>query len=425
MVQILKINFIIFFLMAIFTSPLLAQEQSAILTLEEALSVASQNNSELVEARKKIQIQEARFKQTKKFANPEVEFEVDKLRQDVTGENVYDRRALEGEGRISQPLELWGKRGLKIGIARNEQDQVELEFKELWLDVSRQIKEQYTETLLAQKHIELAEENLNLARRLLDQVQVRSHAGKARTHELARAKLEAANARNNVLKAENDFKVGLGKLNILLGRRMDEAFRLQDTLTAQGIQKTIEDYLSVALSQNVQILKQKKEMARKEKELGLASRQKLPDVTVSAFASREDEQYNAGAGIAFELPLWHQFQGDVKAALLEKETAEIHLDALKRTVELDVYEAFQNVSLSLETIHNLEDSIKEANELLRIITIEYQEGGAPFLSYLEGIASYQETKQGYLESLADYSRKLAVLDQVVGKTQEFNEEISK
>ena len=419
----IKVLFFTFiFLSRLFILPVRAEEAGDVLSIEKALAVAWQNNPEVLEARKKIEIQKAHYRQTRKLTNPGIEFEVDKLRKDFTGANEYDKRALEGEGRVNQPLELWGKKGLKIGIAKDEVVQAELEYKKLWLDVSRQIKEQYAQTLLGQKSIELAEENLNIARRLLDQVQVRFNTGKARSHEFARAKLEAAKARNSFLKSENDFRIALGKLNILLGRKMNEVVKLQDSLTPQAIAKTLEEYLNMALSQNTEILSQKQEVVKRDKELKLAKRQKLPDVTVSAFANREDELYSAGAGISFELPIWHQFQGDVRAAFLEKETAGIHLEALKRMVELDVYEAFQNVNLTFQTVHNLEDSIKEANELLRIITIEYDEGEAPFLTYLEGIASYQKTKQEYLEALTDYSHKLADLEQSIGKTQEFTEE---
>lgn len=421
-VRILRIHFLIISLISILIMPLSAEEQEDTLSLENALALAWQNNPEVLEGRKKIEIEQAHYLQTKKFANPEIEFEVDKLRKDFTGENTYDKRDLEGQGRVNQPLELWGKKGLKIGIAKDEVVQAELQYKKLWLDVSRQIKEQYAQTLLGQKSIELAGENLNIARRLLDQVQVRFNTGKARNHELARAKLEAAKARNGLLKVENDFRIALGKLNILLGRKMNEVIKLQDNLTPQAVAKTLDEYLNIALSQNTELLNQKQEVAKRDKELKLAKRQKLPDVTMSAFANREDELYNAGAGIAFELPIWHQFQGDVKAAKLEKETAGIHLEALNRSVELEVFEAFQNVNLTFQTVHNLEDSIKEANELLRIITIEYEEGEAPFLTYLEGIASYQKTKQEYLEALTDYAHKLADLEQTIGKTQEFTQE---
>ncbi len=419
----IRILFFIFIFLSQFLIPLVkAEEAEEFLSIEKALGIAWKNNPEVLESRRNIQIQEAHYRQTRKLTNPEIEFEVNKLRQDFNGEDFYDKRTLEGEGRVNQPLELWGKKGLRIGIAKDEVIQAELEFKQVWLDISRQIKEQYAQALLGQKSIELAEENLNIARRLLDQVQVRFDTGKARNHELARSKLEAAKARNSFLKSENDFRISLGKLNILLGRKMNEIVKLQDNLTPQAVTKTLEEYLTVALSKNTEVLSQQQEVIKRTKELKLAKRQKLPDVTLSAFANREDEMYNAGAGIAFELPIWHQFQGDVRAAYLKKETAGIHLEALKRIVELDLYEAFQNVNLTFQTVHNLEDSIKEANELLRIITIEYDEGEAPFLTYLEGIASYQKTKQEYLEALTDHAHKLADLENVIGKTQEFAEE---
>lgn len=421
-VRIIRINFLILFLMSILSVPVPAEEQEENLSIEKTFGIAWQNNPEVLEARKKIQIQKARYKQSRKFANPEVETEVNKIRQDFTGEDEFDSRLLEGEVKFNQPLELWGKRGLKVQIANDEITQAELEFKNVWLDVAKQIKEQYAQTLLEQKSITLAEENLNIARRLLDQVQVRFNAGKARNHELARSKLEMANARNGLLRTENNFRIALGKLNILMGRKMDESVKLQDILTITEIKNTLENYLQTALSNRPDILSQEKEVKKKEKELSLAKRKKLPDVTVGVFANREDEMYNAGAGLSFELPIWTQFQGEVEEANLLKQTGEIHLNALKRSVELEVYEAFQNVNLTFQTVHNLEDSIKEANELLRIITIEYDEGQAPFLTYLEGIASYQKTKQEYLEALTDYTHKLADLEQSIGQTQEFIEE---
>ena len=98
------------------------------------------------------------------------------------------------------------------------------------------------------------------------------------------------------------------------------------------------------------------------------------------------------------------------------------LDSLKREVELEVYQAYQNANLARRSVLNLRDAIKEANELLRIITIEYQEGEASFLVYLEGLASYKETNLEYLVTLADYAGKLAVLEEVVGGALELKED---
>ena len=148
-------------------------------------------------------------------------------------------------------------------------------------------------------------------------IQVRFNSGKARNHELVRAKLEAANARNNLLRSENNFRIALGKLNILMGRKMNEAVKLKDTLTVTEMRNTLENYLEIALSERADILSQQREIVKKGKELSLAKRKKLPDVMVGVFANREDEMYNAGAGLSFELPVWNQFQGDVQEVDLQ------------------------------------------------------------------------------------------------------------
>ena len=384
------------------------------LSMEEALSIAYQNNPSVQEARQNVRIVESKYKQSKKFDNPELELEISKIPNDLGGENTFNSDTTEGGVRFSQPIQTFGKRGLKISIAEDEKIQAELALNNLLLEVGREVKERYTETLLHQKSISLARDNMERAQRLLDQVNIKYNSGKARNHEIARAKLAVAKARNDLLSAENDFKVAVSDLNILLGRDMRVEVELKDNLTIKDMEQNFEKLLSKALKGRSDILSQEQEVVKKDKELQLSKRQRLPDVNFGIFAEREETLWGLGAGISFELPLWNQFQEDIKEASIEKETAEMMLDALKREVEVDVYKAFQNANLARRSVLNLKNAIKEANELLRIITIEYQEGEASFLIYLEGLASYKETKQEYLETLADYAGKLAVLEQAVG-----------
>lgn len=384
------------------------------LSLEEALSIAKQYNSKVIEAQKKTQIAEAKYKNSRKLKNPELDVDVAKLAYDLEDEGKYDEDRLEGEVRINQPIQTWGKRGLSIGIAKDEKQQVEYEYQSIWMDISRQVKEQYAETLLHQKEIELTRDGLDRAQRLLEQVNIKFNEGKARNHELSRSKLEVANARNDYLEAENEFNISLGKLNILLGRNMQENLKLKDNLTPKDLKQGFDELLAMALSERADVLSQERQVSKKEKMLKIAKRLRLPDVILGLFVEREDEIYSAGAGISFELPLWNQSQQDIKQAVLEQEIAESNLSALKNQVELDVYTAFKNTIFAKKSLSNLQEAIKEANELLRIITIEYQEGEVTFLIYLEGLASYKETKKNYLASLANYANKLAILEQKVG-----------
>ena len=392
------------------------------LSLKEALIIAHQSNPRVSQARQNVKIAESRRRQSMKFENPELELAIAKIPNDIGGENVLNSDTVEGEVSFSQSIETFGKRGLKISIAEDEKIQAELSLKNTLLEVEREVKEQYVETLLQQKSIILAQDNLDRAQRLLDQVNIKYNAGKARNHEIARAKLAVAKARNDLISVQNNFEVSISKLNILLGRDMREETRLKDNLTFLEMEQNFEKFLYRALDSRSDILNQKQEISKKDKELQLAKRQRFPDVNLGVFAEREEALWGLGVGISFELPIWNQFQEDIREAAVEKETEELVLDSLKREVELEVYQAYQNANLARRSVLNLRDAIKEANELLRIITIEYQEGEASFLVYLEGLVSYKETNLEYLETLADYAGKLAVLEEVVGGTLELKED---
>lgn len=413
--------FLVVILALFCTTSVAATPKKNSLSMEDAISIAYQNNPSVQEAKQNVRVADAKYWQSKKFDNPELEFEIAKIPNDLGGENTFNSDTTEGSVQFSQPIQTFGKRGLKISIAKDEKIQAELALKNILLDVGREVKEQYTQTLLHQKSIGLARDNMDRAQRLLDQVNIKYNAGKARNHEIARAKLAVAKARNGLLKVENNFKIAVSDINILLGRNMREKVKLKDNLTVEDMEQDFERLLSVALQERSDIQSQEQEIAKKDKELQLSKRQRLPDVNFGIFAEREETLWGLGVGISFEFPIWNQFQEDVKEASIEKETAEMMLDALKREVELDVYKAYQNANLARRSVLNLENAIKEANELLRIITIEYQEGEASFLIYLEGLASYKETKQEYLETLADYAGKLAVLEQAVGGEIELEE----
>lgn len=401
---------------AVFCTVSFAGQTQNVLPLEKALSIAQENNPAIVEARKKVQITESRFRNSRKFSNPELDIDVGKIVNDLEDGGAYDESNLEGEVRINQPIQTWGKRGLTIKVAEDELSQARYELESLWLEVARQVKEQYNETLLQQKSIELAKDHLERAQRFFEQVNIQYNAGKARNHELVRAKLEMANSRNAFLEAETNFYVSMGKLNILLGRNIQDEVMLKDALTITQLKEEMDELLKAALTDRADILSQNQELSKREKQLKLAKRQRLPDVNLGLFVEREEEIYSAGAGISFELPFWNQFQEEIKEASLEKDIAELHLDTLKKEAALNVYAAYKNMELAWMSVQNLEQAIKEANELLRILNIDYQAGEATFLIYLEGLNSYKETKQNYLSALANYRNKVAELEQAVGKS---------
>ena len=124
-----------------------------------------------------------------------------------------------------------------------------------------------------------------------------------------------------------------------------------------------------------------------------------------------------GKVIQASYPLWSVFNfGEVKVAKAEKEKQELHLEALMREVSLDVYRTFLDAELADKRVLLQKKTIDEANELLRRITISYEEGQIPFFVFLENIKTIKETRLAYLNALKSYREKVAELERVIQAT---------
>jgi outer membrane protein TolC len=373
-------------------------------------------------AREKVKITFSKYKQTKAWINPEIEFEVSKFPADFDKDPRINYREIEGELKYLQPFEAWGKRGLKLNIVQHEIEQMKAELQNRWIDVARRVKEQYTETLLHQKNVGLAEENLDLSRRFLDQVLVRFNSGEALRYEVSRAKLEEKRSRNDLMSAQKQVLIDYGKMNVLMGREMTAPILLADSFSIENMDKSFEDLLEIALSQRQDIYIQEKEIEKNDLEVKLAKRKRLPDFALKLFAERDDEMYSGGIGIIFELPLWNQFGPDIEKAKLTRELSQIDFESLKNDVSLEVYISFQEADLARETVEIYDEAMKEANEILRLSNLGYGSGEITFLSYLESLTVYRKTKQTYYEAVSNYARKLAILEQAIGYVREYKEE---
>lgn len=384
------------------------------LSVPQALEAAFEHNPDVVEARKNAEIAKAQLKITGKWENPEIDIEAANLAKDLEGDPVFSTRQIESEIRFTQPVKSWGKKGLKKKIAQDVFQQRQAVFKNVWAGVVKSIKEQYSLTLLDAKDVELAEENLALSQRFLDQIKVKFDSGKVLNHELYRAKLEVINARNELMRARKNHIIARGKLNLLLGQSITQEYELIDTFTIKRLDGSFDVLLAQAQKARPDIFIQEKEVDLKDKELKLARKERLPDYDVSLFIEREDSIYKGGVGITFKLPLWNLGANEVAQAKLEKEKSEILLGRLKDEAALEVYAAFHEADLARISHEISLEAMKEADEILRFTTLGYEEGEVSFLSYLENIKAYRETRQNYFKSVSEYTIKIAVLEQAIG-----------
>jgi cobalt-zinc-cadmium efflux system outer membrane protein len=384
------------------------------LSLKQALDIAFEQNPDVRGARKDARIAETRFNISSQWENPELDVEVGNLAKDLGGDSHFSARHVESEIKITQPVQGWGKTGLQKKIAKDELLQREAALNNVWINVVKQIKEQYARTLLQKKAVELADEVLALNQRFLDRIKTKFDSGEALNHELSRARLEVINARNELLAAQKMHIIHKGRLNVLLGQPMSQEYELVDTFQKDQLDYSYEELLAMALTRRGDVFIQKTEVEKKNKEWILARRGRLPDYGLSLLVEREEDTYKGGAGITFQLPIWNFRGNEIRQAELEREKAEIFFSRLKDEVALEIYMVFHEVDLARRSYDISLEAVREANEILRLTTLGYEEGEVTFLAYLENLRVYQETKLRYFESLSEYAIKIAELEQVIG-----------
>ncbi len=123
------------------------------LSLEKALSLAYENNPDMIEAGKSIDASKGGMITARSFSNPEFEFEISGLKKNEEGE----RNPHLGTFAMLQSFDPPGVRGLKSKISKHQVSAQEESIKVVWSQIYAEIRETYSHIILDKKAQELAQ----------------------------------------------------------------------------------------------------------------------------------------------------------------------------------------------------------------------------------------------------------------------------
>ncbi len=379
------------------------------LTLEKALSLAYENNPDMIEAGKSIDASKGDLITARSFSNPEFEAEISGLKKDEEGKRDPHAGSFEARQGFDPP----GVRGLKSKIAKYQISAQEESFKIAWSQVYARIREAYSHIILDKKAQELANEKLNIMRQFYGRVQQQFQSGKALKNDLQRAKLELLNAENEFLAGEKEIKIDKAKLNLLLGRSMETSFEIEEELKEEELALDLNELTQAALSKNPLIKMQGLVLASKENNLSKEQLNRLPSPFIGFKRTNENSDIDYAAVVGFSVPLWNLNQGEVKKAKAEKEAQAAKVEAVKREIAFGVFETYLNAELAHRQFELQKKSLEEANELLHLANLRYSEGEINFLSFLDQVKAATETRVRYYEGLFNLTKAITELEKAV------------
>lgn len=377
-------------------------------SLEAALKLAYQNNPHMVEAREMINAAKGKRWQAESLPNPELEISVGGLKDG--GEKV-------DQFSVKQPLDAFGTRFLRASMAKDNVEIAQGDLLSIWGDVRVRVTALYYHILAEQKALEIANENLDTTRQFFTRVETRYQSGDALQTELIRAKLEVSGAENALLVAQKNLKVAKGNFNLELGEDIEAAVDLSDALEYRPFQYKLAESQAYGREHRADLKGEQIRLGSKKKGVWKAFLEMLfPQVSLGVERTTEEFENDTSLLIEASYPLWGFNLGEVKEAKAEKRIQEIRLTSLEKRIGLQIYEAYLEAELAEKQIQLQKNAVMEANELLRQITIQYDEGKISFIVYLENIQTIKQARLTYYEVLQSYHSKVAELESVIQAT---------
>jgi len=391
-------------------------EPTGEITLRRALSLALAKSPELVDFAWGVREAEAEGLQASLLPNPELETEF----ENFAGSGPFrGARSLETTIVLSQLIELGGKRARRMELARAGGKIAGWRYEKKRLSVLTDVTLRFIAALATQKKLELAEEDLRLARAGLDAVEKELAAGKVTIVEKTKAAVEVATGKIRVARirrslkiAKNRLAAGWGGDNAKFTRLLGEMDEISPVPPA--------DALGAHLRQNPELAGWAAEIEQRRAALGLARANAVPDVSAGVgYKHARDTAGNDHALVAelsIPLPVFDRSQGEILKARYSLKRAEAQRRAAEVKLRSEFDKAYQTLASARDEAESLRDEVlPAARSSHQAAGNSFEHGKSGYLIVLDAQRTLIKVRQQYLEALEAHRCAVTTLEGIIAR----------
>ncbi len=416
------------------------QEREVSLSLEDAVSLAFENNKDILIQESQIRAAKARIQRAQGEFLPEVNINGGYTHRDSvmnlgsSQTNSLDKDlgvfvGYEDEKRmgisIEQPIFEGGKNIANLKQAKLELKVQEENLRALKLAVEFETQRLYYGILLANETERIAQELLEQAKSHYEIVKRKFEEGASSKFDLLQSKVQVSKVVPQFVRAQNAKELIMSEFKKLVGLRVKDFVALQDQLTYSLIDVNEEDLLRTAYSKRPELIiralgidigrqniSAAKAAGRPRINAGFNYDYKSDDIE-DMFNSKHN---NWNAGISISFPLFDGFSAKTKIdeAKARYTQAELSKEDMEETVALEVRKAVLNLIQSQAIIESQQDSLEEAREAVRIAEVRYDNGGGTNLDVLDAQVSLSQIENNLNQGIYDYITGNAYLNRIMG-----------
>jgi cobalt-zinc-cadmium efflux system outer membrane protein len=385
------------------------------LTREQAITLALEKNPDLQTLRLEEKSAKGRNEKAQLLLinNPTLEGNISKK----------DKPEEEGSGKftnygfkLSQDFEVAGQRGVRIDVAEKELARVKAEIRDKERILISDVKDAFARALALKKKSGLARENVRLNEELLGYTKVKYEAGEVSGLDVNLSEVELSKAKKELLLAERQYRESLLVLQGLLGLSPDVSFAIEGDLPSEAPALPDKEALkALALSHRPDSKAAAFEMEQTESALELVKKEAFPNITLSGFYDRDERRNALGLEISVPLPFFDRKQAEKKEAIAKAEGTKLRAAGLKKTIEREVDQAFNDIASAIEELSLFRKEILvKAAENLDLLNLAYKEGKIGFFEVRLAQKDTIEAQFAYIEAQTRTQLALNAIEKITG-----------
>lgn len=384
------------------------------LSLERAMQLALQYNHDLKLGKTNVDNAEAATTIAGAAPNPNLTIQSSGINPRLgIGAGSLRNKTIDSTLRIDQLIERGGKRDLRIETATHLEKASRLDFNDTRRQLQQMVSAAYYDLVAAQHKLRISQENSDSYQATLNAANKRKKSGDISGADVARVRIDALRAENDLLQSASELKRAQSALALLMGiKTAFQSIRVVDDWPAtDNLPASLQPDELIQKRSDVAAAKARLNAALTARKLALAA--KTRDVTVGLqfehYPTSPANQLGSGNsyGVSIQIPLFsrYEFQGEIRAAEVAVDAAQENLakttDAARSEFNLQIA-SLQTAQTQLARFQN--ELLPAARKSTEATEFAFKNGAVPVMDVLDARRTYRAIELDAINAKADLAK---------------------
>lgn len=402
-----------------------------VMTLDQSVQYALEHNPLVGMARENIEKSKGLVDQATAEGLPQLEVtgtytRLDKVSTVSFGADSVKLNALDSQAAdltLRQSLDVFGI--IKTGrhAAKMNKSATQHDYDQVENDTTLAVKDAYYSVLRAQQFTIVRTKRVEQLEAHLKETQSHLRAGTAAPFDVLRAETEVANARQDLITAQNGVELAKAAFNNTLGRSLDAPAELEEPGQPQFVDFELASCLDAALSGRPEVLKMDAQQKLTKDLVQIAKQGSKPKIdllwtmnqnlTTTVFNPRS----NSWRGlVTVSMPIFDGGKNRATVDIAESEASNARLgyEQTLLGVKLDAQQAYLSTNESRERITLAGKTLDQARESMRLAEVRYKAGVSTQVELFDAQTALTQAETNQVNAVYDYYTAMAQLEKAVG-----------